>query len=60
MSSYYIDYGYLGWVIKSEIHGSSVESCMDLPQKYWSRIPKCNPDLMELEELEALLREVEK
>jgi len=41
-SSKYIDYGYTAFLIKRElIEGRSIETCFDLPEKYWRRIPKC-------------------
>lgn len=40
-STIYIDYEYSVFLVKRQLEGRPVESCLDLPTKYWSRIPKC-------------------
>ncbi len=41
VSSYYIDYTYMGYLIKAELIEGRDLQCIDLPEKYWRRIPKC-------------------
>ena len=41
-SSYYIDYTYTAWLLKKTvIEGKAMDDCLDFPEKYWRRIPKC-------------------
>lgn len=41
VSTHFIDYGYLAWVARRTVAGRPVTSCLDLPEQYWRRIPKC-------------------
>ena len=36
-----LDYEYLAYAVGRQLEGRPVEQCLDLPEKYWMRIPKC-------------------
>jgi hypothetical protein len=40
-STKYVDYQYLGWTFKVRIIEGRDLRCIDLPEEYWRRIPKC-------------------
>ena len=41
VSTYYIDYTYMGYLFKAEVLEGRDLQCIDLPERYWRRIPKC-------------------
>lgn len=42
ITSFYIDFEYIAWMFRREfIERRPVETCLDYPEKYWRRIPKC-------------------
>lgn len=44
ISTQYIDYDLYGYVVKRELSGSPVRTCLDLPERYWVRYEKCHPE----------------
>ena len=43
-SRQYIDYEYFGYLVQREVSGSPVRSCLDLPERFWSRLEVCYPE----------------
>ena len=39
---YDIDYSYLGYLIKAELIDGRDLRCIDMPERYWRRIPGCH------------------
>lgn len=60
LSARFVDYGILWYMIKGELTGHPADTCLDLPEEYWRRIPKCNPVLQEIEDLQRQLDELDR
>ena len=43
-SGQYIDYEYYTYLVQREAAGSPVRSCLDLPERFWTRIERCYPE----------------
>jgi hypothetical protein len=41
VSTSYIDYGFLTFLVQRQLAGRPVEQCLDLPEEYWIKYEKC-------------------